>query len=99
MGVLVITVMAQRDLTSDARRVPRMLYAAEAGLPTPRPLFVAPQISVFKEFRTNDLPLVVQRTITSNVVQRTVWVDGSTWNTNDLVLASNVVSVVTNSVP
>lgn len=59
--------------------------------------FEPPRLSVGVEFATNDVPLLVERTVSSNVVQTTVWYkDGKAQVTRTLLSATNVFTGILN---
>lgn len=82
-------------LTSDATQT-------RWGLPmAPIPnsaLFVPPSDMIHVKFFTNTVPLVVRVEVSSNVWRRTVWWQAGQPQTNEALMASNLISVVTNEV-
>lgn len=89
-------VMAQPPFTSDSRDVPRLAIPPYPGR---APIYVPAVPDVYDELVTNQRVLVVEETVYSNVVQRTVWHKKGEHlpRTNYLILSSNKVSQVTNS--
>lgn len=83
--ILVPLLIAQPPITSDI---------------TPRraPIFAPPLHTIGVRWVTNDEPIVYRRTVSSNVIERKLWYLDGQLNTNESVLASNVVSCVTNVV-
>lgn len=104
ISLLALVAVAQPITTSDSRRT----HGRQWEPPIPPPLgvtntwperaviYIAPHIDVFPLVITNVRPLVVEVTVTTQVVQRTVWHDNGP-HTNDLILCSNLVSRTTNS--
>lgn len=98
---LAVAVLAQPPMTSDHREAPR------AELPMPptyhgrAPVYVPPVTDVYDEIVTNTRILVVEETVWSNTVHKTVWYKkGEPMpRTNFLVLSSNMVQRTTNSLP
>lgn len=85
-------------MTSDRRDLTN-----HAGIMPPA-RFEPPRLSVGVELSTNDVPLLVERTVSSNVVQTTVWYkDGKPQVTRTLLFSTNVstaiLSVDTNATP
>lgn len=72
-----------------------------SGFPTPhlppRGIFVPPNDSIIIEFRTNHVPLVVETTVTSNVIRRSIWFHQGQAQTNDLLLTNSVILKTTNA--
>jgi hypothetical protein len=62
------------------------------------PVFSPPNIQVGIVMVTNDRPIVVERTVSSNVVQTTIWYHNGNQNTNETVLSSSVISRTTNTI-
>jgi hypothetical protein len=68
------------------------------GLPTPPTgtIFVPPSMEVFTVLTTNRIPLVVCDEVWSQTVMRVVWYQRGHRQTNDQLLASNLISTATN---
>lgn len=94
----VVVAFAQPPLTSDSRETPRL------GLPTPyagrAPVYVPPVDDVYDVLVTNTRVLVVEETVWSNEVRRTVWHKKGEANprTNFTTLSSNLISRTTNTI-
>lgn len=82
-------------VTSDASLTPHGLPLP----PNPSGIFVPPSDYIHIEFFTNTIPLVVRVEVSSNVWRRTVWYNLGRAQTNETLMASNLVSATTNSIP
>jgi hypothetical protein len=81
-------------LTSDATLSPHGLPMAP--MPNQSGIFVPKSSMVFVELRTSTVPLVVEITVTSNIINRDVsWIAGRPF-TNDYTITNWVVSRTTN---
>lgn len=82
-------------VTSDASQTRGGLPMAP--MPNGTGIFVPPSTTIFTEFRTSTVPLVVEITVTSNIIRRDVfWMAGKP-TTNDWLMTNWVVSKATNS--
>lgn len=83
-------------LTSDATLTRGGM--AVAPVP-PGAIFVPPSEFIFIQWRTNHVPLVVREEVSSNVFRASVWWVNGRPQTNFTLMASNLISVATNSTP
>jgi len=86
---------AQPPITSDGRDVPRMppmppVYEGRV------PFYFPPRDDIYVELVTNTRPILVEVSVSSNVIRRTLWYHDSNLRTNFWVMASNRISVTTN---
>lgn len=80
-------------LTSDAGVV-------RGGMPmAPSPIFSPPSEYISIRWHTNHVPLVVREEVSSNVFRVSIWWVNGKPQTNYTLMASNLISSVTNSVP
>jgi len=98
--LLATAALAQPLITSDRRDTGGLPYPP--GMtnvpqwPGRQRIYAAPEIDVFPLLLTNIRPIVVEVTVITQVVQRTVWYHGGIRATNDSLLSSNVLSRTTN---
>lgn len=87
---------AQPQLTSDIRAAPSVRLPDAPNIdPRGAPRFQPPMPFYFSFLHTNDRPLVIERTISSNVIRGEIWWNLNAWATNYDLKSSNVVSVTT----
>lgn len=80
-------------ITSDARPMP-----SSSILPVPHgTIFIPPNDQIFTLTLTNQIPIVVREEVWSNVVRRTIWYKDGHAQTNDAIIASNLLTVITNT--
>lgn len=63
----------------------------------PGNIFVPPSDQIFDVTVTNTIPIVVRQEVWSNVVRRTIWYKNGNRQTNDAIIASNLLTVITNT--
>lgn len=93
-----VAVFSQPQVTSDSRAAGVVPAAINpTSLPPRAPVFVPPHDDIFDVLVTNTRPLVVEVTVFSNEVRRTIWYKNGQARTNFQTLTTNVISVTTNT--
>lgn len=98
--VMAVVACAQPPLTSDSTQVPRLALPMPPTYAGRAPVYVPPVTDVYDVLVTNTRVLVVEVTVYSNEVQRTVWHKKGEAHprTNFLILSSNMISRTTNAI-
>lgn len=90
---------AQPPLTSDSRAAGVTPASIDpTSLPRRAPVYIPPRDDIFDVLVTNTRPIVVEVTVFSNEVRRTIWYKDGQARTNEQTLSTNMLSRTTNTV-